>query len=122
MNDYALAKRYVNKVKSCKDTGQTFTLSLSDFKKLYNRKTCYYTGVKLNYTTNSSNSLTLDRIDCNIGYTPENTVACCHAFNALKATWENPRNTLTQKRVAKALTTLEKVNDKPVPSNRPRKT
>ena len=97
LTDVQIAQKYINKSNNAMVTGKEFTLTFSDFKKLMLRKTCYYTGIKLQDSSNNkgSNSRTLDRIDSTKGYTKENTVACSHFFNQLKAITENPNNEIT---------------------------
>lgn len=98
MDDLTLARKYLNKAQSSKDRGIPFTLSFADYKRLYNRKRCFYTGVLLEHDNNFS----LDRIDSSIGYTKENTVPCDLAFNKLKGTVENPTFKLDLFKVNKA--------------------
>lgn len=64
--------------------GLEFNLSLAEMKRILKRKTCYYTGKKIEHNQNSRNRLTLDRIDHKKGYTVENTVACCFFINQIK--------------------------------------
>lgn len=82
--DYQVASYYVQKVQSSKRRGIEFSLTLSQVKKLLQRKTCYYTGVKLNFESGSNHHWTLDRKNNLLGYTKENTVVCSSFINSLK--------------------------------------
>ena len=83
--DVKLAMKYTNKYIDAKERGLEFTLSLSDMRRLLTKKRCYYTGIILTDNGIEPSKRTLDRKNNTKGYTPENTVACCHAANRLKA-------------------------------------
>jgi len=106
MTDYEIAKKYINKIRKCKSSGMTFTLSFFDFKRLITANRCKYTGVEL---TNSgldvllATDVTIDRVDNLIGYVPGNVVACCHGYNTFKAGLENPNNIISFEVLEKAL-------------------
>lgn len=95
MIEEQLARKYISKITSAKQRGLEFTLSIREYKKLLNTKTCYYTGIKFSDVETSPFYRTLERLDNSIGYTKENTVAACHCYNALKAVIENPTNGCT---------------------------
>jgi len=82
--DVQLARAYLNKHKNAVSRGIEFTLTLADMRKLLKKKTCYYTGQKLTFNNGDQNRLSLDRVDNKLGYTKENTVACCHWVNQWK--------------------------------------
>lgn len=84
--DEVVARKFLAKLSNAKKRGINFSLSLSDMKKLVTRKTCYYTGVRLEDDVEHDHPLkrTLERLDSSVGYTKENTVACSHAANSLK--------------------------------------
>jgi len=70
-----------------------FTLTINDLKNQYEKQggKCYYTGVemkikRLEDPSRSLFSISLDRINSDIGYLPENIVFCCWGVNALKGT------------------------------------
>lgn len=79
-NDLKLAQKYVGLKGSSKERGLEFDISLSEFKRIYNTKRCFYTGKKLIHGTNFS----LDRVDNTKGYISGNVVACDKAFNLIK--------------------------------------
>lgn len=80
--DHELAKQYLNKVRSCQKRGIDFQLSLNEYRSIKNKNSCFYTGIKFDDTY--ENKLTIDRIDSKLGYTKDNSVACCNQVNALK--------------------------------------
>lgn len=91
--DITLVRQYRNKVNDSSKRGIPFLLTYAEYKRLMTRKTCYFTGVVLTEQVADSShpaptARTLDRIDANIGYIPENTVACCHAANQAKSFFE----------------------------------
>lgn len=82
-----VARKYLNTLTSANSRGIECTLSFKHVRRLLERKTCFYTGVKLtapsgDYT--NSTDRTIDRIDSDKGYTDDNTVACSYAANSLK--------------------------------------
>lgn len=92
VNDSALAALYLYKVKSSAERGIDFTLTLNDLKKIISKKTCYFTGRRFVNDSASIDKITLDRLDNSLGYTRENTVACCYWVNQMKnELFENPR-------------------------------
>lgn len=54
-----------------------FTLTLADARKLYEKDTCFY-------CEEVSEIRTIDRVDNEKGYTPENSVSSCRKCNLLK--------------------------------------
>ncbi len=94
-DDVALAKKYVQKAHNTEKRGIDFDLTFTQYKSLLNRKVCYYTGIKLTQDGDSPTSLTLDRIDSEVGYTKENTVPCSLLANRLKnELFEHPSGSL----------------------------
>ena len=86
-NEVELCQKYLNKARSSDNRGIEFTLSFADYKRLKARKRCQYTGLPL-----TENSLTLERIDHELGYTKSNTTVCHTILNTIKGTIENPNN------------------------------
>lgn len=91
----------------CSEKGMTFDLTKTDLRRIYSRKTCYYSGVQLTWPEDHGQlrdtDVTLDRIDCTKGYVRGNVVACCHAVNALKGKLESDLIGLTPEQLIKAL-------------------
>lgn len=84
-SDVEIAKRLVRTEQSASSRGHEFNLSFSRLKKILNTKKCFFTGVKLNTTEETSpNYLTLDRVDASVGYIDNNVVACSNEFNQKK--------------------------------------
>jgi hypothetical protein len=102
--DRRLAEMYLAKIRSSKDRGIDFSLTLSEYKRFSKLKTCYYTGLTLN-----SKTRTLDRIDNKVGYITGNVVVCHTTFNALKGLVENPRNELNLKNTLRGITRWNKL-------------
>lgn len=105
LSDIQIARKYINKENSARNSGIKFTLSLTSFRNLMRAKKCYYTGVELTYGIGAgekqSTDITVDRVDNQLGYVKGNVVACSHAANQLKSVWENPKNHLTVKQIKK---------------------
>lgn len=79
-SDLEIVKKYVSLSHSAESRNIQFNISFSEFKKIYNTKKCYYTGVRLVHNHNFS----FDRVDNSKGYISGNIVACDKAFNSLK--------------------------------------
>ena len=90
ITDEDISRKFLNILESAKRRGKEFNLSLSEVKKLLNRKTCFYTGVKLVKALHDQvenpveGARTFDRIDSELGYVIGNVVACSHFANQLK--------------------------------------
>ena len=110
MDDLTVARKYCTKAKRASAGGHEFTLTFQQFKKLMNTKLCYYTGVRLTDIKKGDNLpskyRTLDRIDSELGYVPNNVVACAHSVNKFKSIWESPSSFLTTSLVKKMLNKL----------------
>lgn len=96
--DTLVAMKYIQKQLNAKQRGLDFTLTLQDMKTLLKKKTCYYSGVQL--TLSGETSLSLDRIDDELGYIPSNVVACASVVNQIK-------NELLEKNMCKGLTNVQ---------------
>jgi hypothetical protein len=66
---------------------QEFSLTVEDITKCWmeQRFTCAYTGRKMTLESGKLNTVSIERIDSSIGYTPENTVLVCQAINRMKS-------------------------------------
>ena len=80
--DTYVATKYLGKLQSAMTRGIEFKLTLDDMKRLLKQKKCYYSGVTM--TTDGDLQVSLDRKDSKLGYTKDNTVACCALANSLK--------------------------------------
>lgn len=76
------AKKYVQLYESALKRGKDFNLTFGDVKRLINRKTCAYTGVR--FGSNPSTKKTVDRIDPKKGYVKDNVVIVTHEANQIK--------------------------------------
>ncbi len=74
--DQTLKGRYVMYKKCARHRGYTFTLTMDDFIKFWN-KDCHYCGDKIE-------GIGLDRINNSIGYEVSNVVPCCEICNYMK--------------------------------------
>ena len=77
-----LSARMVNRRCSANKKKREFSLSIDEIsQRPFN---CYYTHIPLTCEPNHPNTVSFDRLDSNLGYTPENTVLCCHYVNLMK--------------------------------------
>lgn len=82
--DYMVARKYKSLFESARSRGKEFNLSLGDVRRLVERKTCAYTGVKLTDKRGEPNSRTIDRLDHCAGYVRGNVFAVSSRANNLK--------------------------------------
>lgn len=98
LSDMLIAKHYLRKYKDAKERGIKFDLSFHEFKRMFSKKTCFYTGIALSIPREGENhkptDRTIDRIDSGVGYVKGNVVLCCKVVNELKSIWENPQSIL----------------------------
>jgi len=78
-----LEGRFVHWRAGAKKRGLEFSITIDDLKN-YKLK-CYYTGRELTYEPHQLNTVSLDRIDSNKGYTKDNVVFCCDCVNVGKS-------------------------------------
>lgn len=77
-----LSARLINRKCSANAKGRKFTLDIDE---ISNRPfNCYYTHVPLTCEPNEINTVSFDRLNSNLGYTPKNTVLCCRYVNLMK--------------------------------------
>jgi hypothetical protein len=69
---------------------QIFALSISDVIDCWNAQSniCAYSGRLMTLEAGKLNTVSIERIDSNIGYTPENTILVCQAINRMKSDFE----------------------------------
>jgi hypothetical protein len=80
--DEQIARKFIQLKGSADKRGKDWNLTLADIRKLLQRKTCHYTGVK--FTEEGKYARTVDRIDNTKGYVKGNVVACTHWANQMK--------------------------------------
>lgn len=84
--DIEIVKRYQAIMTSASSRGLAFNISFAEFKRVYNTKKCYYTGVRLTHGNQSKGgNFSFDRVDNSLGYVSGNLVACDVKFNQAKA-------------------------------------
>lgn len=97
--DTMVASRYGMKVHNAGVRGKDFQLTLSQFRNLYKRRYCAYTGVALAYKRDENgktppNFATLERIDNLKGYVMGNVVVVAHEANQVKSVFESKCGTI----------------------------
>ena len=100
-NDLDIATRYVALAASAKSREIEFNISFSEFKKIFNKKKCYYSGKKLVKGKNFS----FDRADNSKGYVSNNVVACDKSLN-------NRKTDLTVEEITQIYLGIQKLNKK----------
>lgn len=75
-----VATKYTNIIKSAVKRQLEFNLDIKDIEDLVSQRRCFYTGVEFD----STNLLTFDRVNHELGYVKGNVVACTTQANALK--------------------------------------
>lgn len=76
------AMLYAHLIQSATRRGLPFNLTLTDCKRLSERKTCFFLDTP--FTETGEFKRTVDRLDCNKGYVKGNVVACTHMANQMK--------------------------------------
>ena len=76
-----------NARKSAEKRKQAFEITLLDIVDCWNKQQqiCAYSGRKMTLVSNQLNTVSIERIDSKIGYTPENTILVCQAVNRMKS-------------------------------------
>ena len=66
---------------------QIFALSVDDIARCWHSQLgyCAYSGRAMTLEAGKLNTVSIERIDSTIGYTPENTVLVCQAINRMKS-------------------------------------
>lgn len=82
--DEKAARKYLALKESSAARGLEFDLPLVSLLNIYKAKKCFYTGVKLTFERGKPNTITLDRVDNDLGYVKGNVVACSAEFNYKK--------------------------------------
>jgi hypothetical protein len=76
-----------NAQKSAEKRKQEFSITLSDIVKAWRdqKEICAYSGRKMTLVAAQINTVSIERIDSTIGYTPANTILVCQAINRMKS-------------------------------------
>lgn len=76
-----------NAQKSAEKRGQEFSLTVDDVVECWKRQlgVCAYSGRDMTLESAQLNTVSIERIDSRIGYTPSNTVLVCQAINRMKS-------------------------------------
>lgn len=66
---------------------QEFNLQTSNIVNFWNAQSgiCAYSGREMTLQSGKLNTVSIERIDSKIGYTPENTILVCQAINRMKS-------------------------------------
>ena len=83
MTDVEIARKYLAKYDNARARKIPFSMSFAHFKRMMNRKTCFYTRAKL-IDQHPQQHPTVDRKDPSLGYTDANTVVCTSVANNFK--------------------------------------
>ena len=72
---------------SAKKRNQEFSLEINDVVGFWNDQAmiCAYSGLEMTLEAGKLNTVSIERIDSNIGYTKENTILVCQAINRMKS-------------------------------------
>lgn len=81
------------KIKGCdnrRKLGLSVDINFNDVIAVYNKQEgkCFYSGRQIVPYTHNPHSISIDRIDSDIGYTPENIVLCCTMVNYMKQEYD----------------------------------
>ena len=82
------AKIFLQNAKnSSKKRNQEFFLEINDIVDFWNKqnKICAYSGLEMTLESGKLNTVSIERIKSNIGYTKENTILVCQAVNRMKS-------------------------------------
>lgn len=109
--DRVVARKFCNKMDSAKTRNLEFNLSFAQFRALYTRTNCAYTGIPMVIGIDSqqaNNELTVERVNNLKGYVAGNVIAVCKAANSIKSVFEDPSTFLT---VENAIRMFAKINE-----------
>jgi hypothetical protein len=76
-----------NARKSAAKREQVFALTVDDVVKCWKQQAeiCAYSGRQMTLEAGHLNTVSIERIDSAVGYTPENTILVCQAINRMKS-------------------------------------
>ena len=84
-SDLRIADLYLQKSRNAKSANQSFGLTYIEFYQLMATPICAYSGKTFSMDPQSPYSMSMERINPQIGYTPENTIAVTKAANTEKS-------------------------------------
>lgn len=101
-------KRFSYYLRNCRKRFKECSITLEDLQNQWNKQNgiCPYSGIKLqiaNYTKNHNNHIytaSVDRIDSNLGYIPENIQFVSTAINFMKSTMSDSETKILCKHIA----------------------
>ena len=82
--EYMIALKYKSLYESARRRSKAFDLSFKDVRRLLERKTCAYTGVRLTNNKGLPTDRTIDRMDHSKGYVKGNVYAVSDRANQVK--------------------------------------
>jgi len=76
-----------NAKKSAQKRQQEFALTVADIVNFWNSQAniCAYSGRVMTLEAGNLHTVSIERIDSSIGYTPQNTILVCQAINRMKS-------------------------------------
>jgi hypothetical protein len=76
-----------NARKSAVKRGQEFDLTIADVVACWDlqESVCAYSGRAMTLEAGKLNTVSIERIDSDVGYTPDNTILVCQAINRMKS-------------------------------------
>ena len=76
-----------NAQRAAKSRDQEFSLTIENIVDCWEKQqhVCAYSGRTMTLEAGKLNTVSIERIDSNIGYTPENTILVCQAINRMKS-------------------------------------
>ncbi len=85
--DGRLATFLISCRNSARKRKQEFTITAEDLKKAWELQggVCAYTGIPMTTQPNLPHSVSVERVDNDVGYTEPNTILVCRAINAMKS-------------------------------------
>lgn len=87
--DLYVADKLRRKADNARERGIEFNMTFQSMKNILSAKKCHYTGLPLTKPRPGlplrGSDLTIDRVNCDVGYVKGNVVACSHAANSLKS-------------------------------------
>lgn len=115
--DEMIASRYTMKAHDARNRGKFFDLSLAQFRSLYKRRYCAYTGVALVFKRDDKGNMppnyaTLERVDNTRGYVWDNVAVVAYEVNAIKAVFESKASTVDVRGAVRMFANIGKLLNK----------